>query len=324
MSSEFKVCSYNLGKSNGSDYRKLLKYNDSPLAEDKTDAFNDKYKKIEEKVAQFLSLKADVFFLQEIGDENRALIAELKFQNFSIIHFNWKKDSSFCNAIALSNYIFIEIVNHSMAKEFGKDNFSDIAIATAKDSWTGQKILFVSALGLEDLSKKEPISDELSSRDLYWTVITAQTSPYSDCAIKLISADMRVPFEVAKKLFTPFQKEGFEILKTNLATTLNSLDVDGKKDEIIPFETPETETAFIFAKTKPSYLTAASSLVFKTEQNSATILDKKRKPVTFDPETNASNHIAIFAKVTTKKVDSYASSASTLVTQYLQNALKKR
>ena len=104
--------------------------------------------------------------------------------------------------------------------------------------------------------------------------------------------------EFDKNRFEIFSKKGFKILRTNSSTNVNSSEVKDQKRLNKDLARAQREIDFIFAKVNASILSQASSILFQSNQNSVEIMDTK--PLDFDPENNASDHIPIFAKVSSK------------------------
>ena len=173
----FTVATYNMG-ANIYDYLALRGHTDgfTPNAElaNKPEYHSD-YAKAEEAVAVNFTDNAynssfDVYCLQEVGSEDRPLIKRLK-SAFTIVHLEGHEGAVFDTAIALKNRRFEAITNHSFLAKTSNSGYttSDLAVVTAIDKKTGEKVAFVSAHvpGFDFAQKGPMVERDVISGNIY-------------------------------------------------------------------------------------------------------------------------------------------------------------
>lgn len=312
MSYEFKICSFNLGSSN--DYLKSCQYfnkinklnlNLDFKSREDDENFLNGYKDVEKANAEYLSKEAHVYCLQEVTSENRELIMQLKDKNFEIIHFE-NEDKFFDTAIAIDKKRFKNITNRSIAI---KGN-GDIAIATAVDRLTGQKIVFASGHvpGFNYLNKTV-IEEEEKYGDEYCEVFTQQLNEINDGSLQMVGIDMNAtPFikwgeeridekdiqsKSGQKRFTYFND--FTFRPTRCPTSVN------EKGETHN----ERELDFFFSKIKKPKLSVffilsliCAIFVETFSNNRYSILSDRDDKLWGNLELNCSDHVPIYHTVT--------------------------
>jgi exonuclease III len=274
-----------MGKHCG-DYLNNCKFHNSNFIND--NQFEEKYVEIQKSTAQLLKNEAEIFCLQEVMEENRPLVKALTEKGFKIVHF--KNEKGFQTAIALSQDRFKDIVDHSFAVDIAKNFKRDVAIATATDKISGQKFTFVSAYvpGFE-LEKIYFSPKDTNEGDLYCKEIVKKLSQIGNHMI--IGSDMNANPEKWMPRFEIFSENRFQLHRTNATTNVNPYS-DKLKQREIDFIFTKTITIFsVWQKIK--------SLFFSTIQCNASI--NPIKPIDFNVEHNASDHLPIFVKVDFKK-----------------------
>lgn len=109
------VCAYNVG--GVTDYFQLCKHlNPSEpslnfKSREEEAAFRLRYNEVENQTTQMLIGEAQVYCLQEVGEEERPLIRALKERNFEIIHLEGVP--AFDTAIALDKTQFRDIAQRT-------------------------------------------------------------------------------------------------------------------------------------------------------------------------------------------------------------------
>ncbi len=160
---------------------------------------------IEKRVAHALLYnkhKPHVYCLQGVENSERHLLKTLRDKHFTVAHVEENDGEAFDTALALSSERFTEITNHSFKVS---DSTTDVAVATATDLKTGERVAFVSA----DLphTHHEEIMQKLST--------------LGSCAIQVIGADFHARPEGAAERFEQFQQRDFQLLRTNQFTERN-------------------------------------------------------------------------------------------------------
>ena len=299
VASDFKVCTYNLGSGMG-DYHQLFGakenkegvkdfWNDSSLnrktGEDKeSDEFmkdlEETRKKLQLEVADsiFNTSSADVFCFQEVMQDNTFLLDNLGKKGFEIIR-PLKKDGSPSlhsdTAIAINTKKFKDIKNQSFT-EFSSN--SDVAMATAIDKATGNKVTFLSGhiggFNLEVSYEEMKIRAE-SSDNAIKEIIKKINKICQDSDMVVIGADFNASKEIYQDRFDPLEDDGYQIHSTGKATNLTTSPQFAKDLRERPLDH--------FA-------------VKSTLENRVTILETP-KDITLDPISSPSDHLPIFMKV---------------------------
>lgn len=283
------VCSYNVG-SRVDDYFQLCKHvNPHPIVftcKEDEDTFRSNYEAAQNRTTELLTNKAQVYCLQEVVDEERTLIKSLKEKNFEIIHLGGLP--YFDTAIAIDKNRFKDINNHSIDIEITPLFKKDVAIATATDILTGQRVTFVSAhVPGFDFTKKVNDKDAAGG-DFYCQAIVKKLSEIGQNTIQIIGADMNANPEKWNPRFQLFTNQGFQINRKNSATNVNPNDSVEQEREI----------DFIFTKTATSIWQKIRSIFASTRQFKATI--KTEDSIGWNPKDNASDHLPVFIKVSSK------------------------
>lgn len=301
---QFNVCSYNMG-SGSSDYLNLHTYFNPQFkigSREQEQAFINEHAKIEESSAISLQDKANAYCLQEVVDENRPLIKNLKEKGFEIIHLN-NDQPYFDAAIALDKNRFKDIVNHSMVIDR-----KDVAIATATDILTNQKVTFVSAhvpgFNLENL-----IEEEKQDGDNFCQKLATNLRKIG--GTQIIGADMNGTTEIANERFQAFTKNGLLIHKTDCPTNVCPRSEDYKLREF----------DYFFAKNNQSFWQKIKSIFKTTIQYSCAI--KKGNCFGLDEGINPSDHAPIFLKVKPKECSSKMKTLSDRVRSSLDAFFKR-
>lgn len=282
----FSVCTYNIG-SRADDYLFLCTHLDPSLKinsqKEETD-FLDKYQTVQEQAAKLLTGKAEVYCLQEVKNEERPLIKSLIERKFEIIHI---EGEVFDTAIALDKNRFKEITNHSIDVSDNLYCGKDVAIASATDILTGQRITFVSAHapGFDFEKVNEKVATD---GDSYCHEIVQKLSEIGNSTIKVIGADMNAHPENWNPRFNIFADQGFTVHRQNSATNVNPNDSVEKTREI----------DFIFTKASPSIWQKIKSIFVSTFQFSATL--KTENPLGWDANKNASDHLPVFIEISSR------------------------
>ncbi len=287
--SNFSVCSYNVG-SRVDDYLQLCEYLKSPpsrKSRKEDDQFHAQYNTTQEKTAALLTNKAEVYCLQEVVDEERPLIKSLKENNFTIIRLESLK--YFDTAIALDTKRFQDITNHSIEVQITQWFKKDVAIATATDILSGQRITFVSAHAPGFDFTKQVIDDEDAAEgDFYCQAILDRLSEIGNNTIHVIGADMNANPEKWNPRFQSFSNQGFQLHRKASATNVNP------KDSV----EQEREIDFIFTKATTSIWQKIKSIFVSTIQFKSTI--KAEDSIGWDINNNASDHLPVFINLSPK------------------------
>jgi len=284
----FDVCSYNLG-TKVDDYLLLCKHNHPAGFKAREQAFRGKYRSAQAETTRLLlASQASVYCLQEVSHDNRPLITALKEKNFEIIHFGGIKN--FDTAVALDKRRFKNITNHSIITRINKHHEKDIAIATATDSLTGQKVTFVSAHA-PGFNFTQTINQTTTQKgDDYCQKIAKKLSEIGQNTIQIIGSDMNANPEKWNPRFKIFSNQGFQTQRTNLATNVNPRDSHDQEREI----------DFFFTKgIRMTLWQRIKSIFVSTFHFNPRI--KFDNTINFDETKNASDHLPIFMNVAFKK-----------------------
>jgi endonuclease/exonuclease/phosphatase family metal-dependent hydrolase len=286
MNLQFNVCTYNIGSS-ANDYFLLCKHLDSSLSfktEEEEEAFRAKYNETQNRTAELLTNQAEVYCLQEVVEEERPLITSLKAQGFEIVHYNGLP--AFDNAIALDKKRFKDITNHSIDVKITKYYSKDVAIASATDNLTGERMTFVSAHSPGFDFTKELTREDTVEGDFYCQAIAKKMSEIGKNSIHIIGADMNANPEKWNPRFHIFSSQGFQLNRTGSSTNVNPRDSMHQAREI----------DFIFTKTTSSLWKKIKSLFVSTVQCHASI--KMAPTIGWNNHDNASDHLPVFITIT--------------------------
>lgn len=291
----FSVCTYNMGssfKGNPKDYYLLCKHLQPSLTFTTTDQENDfrvQYDNAQRRTSELLTNKAQVYCLQEVSVETRPLIESLKTKNFEIIHLGGIPH--FDTAIALDKNRFKNIINHSIdipiPSSFNKSRTfnKDVAIATATDTLTGERVTFVSAhVPGFDLTLPIITDKETSEGDFYCRAIVKKLSKIGKGTLHVIGSDMNANPEKWGPRFQVFSRQGFQLHRTNSSTNVNPTE---PKEQ-------EREIDFIFTKTT-SIWQKIKSIFVSTVQFKTTI--KNENSIGWNEKDNASDHLPVFIDI---------------------------
>lgn len=298
--STFRVCSYNMGKM--ADFRRLryfekgqqieavTQFGGLPRMEDaEFQAFKQQYKRAEIFVRNQLQGAAEVYCLQEVISERRPLITALRDDNYEIVsQYNMDSDERLGAVLAISKKRFIDIQNHSdmfhMIPRQGNQGVihKDVAIASATDRITGERVIFVSAHapGFDFTNVKQ---EDAAIGDAYCYAVIDRIEGLAPAALKVIGGDMNANPEIWQDRFDLFTKKGFSVLRTEQPTNVNPVIAKSRVDEAELFrQHQEREVDFIFVSSKAQ---ACST--------------RMRDPrLGFTSQNNASDHLAIVAEIT--------------------------
>lgn len=284
----FSVCTYNVG-SRIDDYFQLCRHLDPSLSfknSEEEEAFRSKYDVTQNRTAELLTNKAEVYCLQEVVSEERPLIQSLKEKAFEIIHLEGLP--FFDTAIALDKDRFKDITNHSFDVQITKRFKKDVAIATATDVLTGQRITFVSAHAPGFDFTKEVSDKDAAEGDFYCRAILNKLSEIGNSTLHVIGADMNANPEKWDPRFRVFYNQGFQLNRKNSATNVNPKDSKEKEREI----------DFIFTKTSSSNWQKIKSIFFSIIQFETAI--KNENSIGWNIDDNASDHLPIFIGISAK------------------------
>lgn len=302
MSSQFTVCSYNVGVGMG-DYQALCRHlgqapkfvgNDAEVKEQLA-AFTARYNAVQETTANRLKHLADVFCLQEVGNTERPFMNVLNPryehfpQDFHTIRFEGLNE--FDTAVLLSTNRFKDITNHSINVEIARNFSKDVAIAAATDRETGERVTFVSAHppGFDFTSRNLNAADTREG-DIYCRAIAQKLSEIGNSSIEIIGSDMNANPERWNPRFEIFSE--FQVNRNRTPTNVNP------RDEAYQ----EREIDFVLTKIIFSIWQQIKALFCSHVQNTASIADQR--PLGWNAETNCSDHLPVFIRVTSTPQDS--------------------
>jgi hypothetical protein len=235
----------------------------------------------QEKTAEILSGRADVYLFQGAGSENRVFLKKFKEdKNYLIFYPDMMK--TFKTAIVLNRSRFEKITNYSYGNEPAGD---DISIVTATDTQTKQTIGFISVCDL-----KSCVFDNSS-----WLLSALKAKEFVDCQLEIIGVTSNLttcsvhdstdePDKLEKKL-NAFVEAGYEVVRRSTATKVRVFDLQAKL----------CQEDFILFKSNGSLLTR---LFYESTENKIQL--SPRQYLEWDPEKNGSNHLPVFAQVTSK------------------------
>lgn len=258
----FRICTLNIG-SNSGDYELLCARSGLQIEKSKLEST---YNTVQSVMASRIADKADVFCLQEVYDENRPLIQALKEKKFVIIHAGTKRFSS--AAIALNPEKFEDITSCCI-KGF------DVAFAFATEKVTKQRIAFASAHVLPLTLEGTVDKGEAKDGDDYCQRIVDELLELN-CTMHIVGADVNANPEKWLPRFEKFTSNQFEVIRKGSATSYNPRSAHYKEREI----------DFIFVRTVKNQTNMNYGVKFDDVQS-----------ITWDPQTNASDHLPVFASV---------------------------
>lgn len=237
---DYTICQFNMGSTSMRDYEAVQKKAlnpENPLIQHEKAAEGKKGKEarqaIQEAETKFQSqiypeqveapfseellanADAEVFCLQEVVSEERPLIRSLNAANYTIVKLD-SKGKNIDTALALSNERFKDIKNHSFTTANGE---RDVAMATAIDKVTGQRVLFVShhAKGFD---LQNPNEDDVALADIDAEEIGIKIEELG-CDITIVGADMNAPSDTTmSKQFKNLKNAGMEVHGTGVHTQI--------------------------------------------------------------------------------------------------------
>lgn len=286
---EYKVCSYNLGASDG-DYMQLL----AKIKKDEPETLNKLWtdpdptffkdaealvapvrKKLQEEIANFLfdPSKGDVFCLQEVTESNKDLLEILKARGFEIIYMENKSKTVPDSVIAVNKAKFKDIQNQS----FLAAHSIDVAMVTAIDKGTGKKTTFVSAhLTPFDIEAKKENIEASQSEGQVRAIVKKVNQTCEDSDMVIFGGDFNASPEIHEGLFHPLMNEGYEIHSTGEATNI----------------TTNPKYAREMIERELDHFATKNNLADHTIE-----VLKTPKEISLDPMSNFSDHLPIFLKV---------------------------
>lgn len=275
-----RVCSYNMG-STSEDYQLLREYADPSFRLDRDDAAGKaaheaKFLSVQTTASQSLVGRAEVFCLQEMNGKNRPLIESLERLKFQVVHANLKRP--YC-AIVLSTE-FGNIENRSGII----DGVKDFALVVATHLPSNKRIAFAS-IHVPGCSLEKAVTEGTAEEgDRHCESVLAEISKIKDVSLYFIGADINVDEEKWAHRFQLFQQGGFTTLRTHRITNVfpNSEHFREKEIDYMFFREIH-KFGFL-----PSFCKREPEVTLDADQDC---------PVTFNPETNASDHIPIFATI---------------------------
>lgn len=286
----FSVCNSNLG-SDANDYTNLCKYLDSNFtlaSKEAANAHSAKYQQLDAEAATALADQSNVYCFQEVGSADRPILKELKTRGFEIVHFE-SKEGVFDTAIALDGKRFKHIQNDSIQLQLGNNENFDIAIATATERESGQQFTFVSAhpSGMCLHPVEEDVAE--TGDNLCASLADYINSSFPN-SILIMGMDMNASPETWSKRFDYFTNKGFSLHRTN------------EKTNVFPPRAPheERELDYIFMKAVERPLTFWDRLwnVFKPIYSNWQLnMIPNPTQISWNVDTNPSDHIPIFARV---------------------------
>lgn len=267
-------------------------------------AFREKYGAVEQITAErLLTSPPSLFFLHEVNIEDRPLINALRKKNFQIYHMNGEH---FDTAVALSEERYAVIKNVSL-EIAGTDGWKkDVAIVKATDRITGRRMAFVSTHTpgfsfdeMHDAKTKESKAQLAREGDHFSSQLIVTLSTMEDVDSIVIGSDMNAHPEVWRHRFRLFSKAGYRILRTRSPTNVNRR---GASEQL-------RELDFIFVKEIPSRkrgtLRERITSLFKNSYHLESAMQPSIRPLhsaqgknPFNPEINASDHLPVFASLT--------------------------
>lgn len=270
----FTVCSFHLGHEN--DFQQI----ETLMKRHRRNSSIPDFKASELHTSGMITLegKADVYCLHEVNKlDERPLIKLLKEKKFTIVQ---KETGGVASVIALSSR-FKNVVDHSFAIQNGNFN-RGVAIATATDTVTKLKVLFVAAQVFSVENGDGPITQTSAAMgDLMCNQIQIKAAKFRNVHVKIIGSNTGVNQALYPNRSQIFTKQGWDLIRTGKPT----------------FYQNSSEQDFIYGQLK-----APSSLWFKIKSffskwfTPESILQNKVEPIR-NWEENFSIHMPVFAKV---------------------------
>ena len=285
MNSQFSVCTYNMG-SRVDDYFQFCKHLDPSLSfksQEEESKFRLKYEATQTRTSELLTHTAKAYCLQEVVDENRPLINSLKSRGFRIVHL--ESPSYFDNAIALNTTRFKDIHNQSFDVQISPHFKKDVAMATATDIFSGERITFISAHAPGFDFTKEVRDMDAAEGDFYCEAIARKLSEIGHSTIQIMGADMNSNPEKWNPRFKILSRRGFQLFRTHSHTNVNPKDSTQQEREI----------DFILTKTTSSIYQKIKSIFISSFQYNPSI--KTVNALGWNVNDNASDHVPIYIDI---------------------------
>ncbi|MFI5334358.1 MAG: hypothetical protein ACHQT8_04225 [Chlamydiales bacterium] len=260
------------------------------------------YAQAQEAASGSLANLADVYCFQEVATEERPFMRAFPQERFARIHL--QNAQAFDTAILLDRERFREITHHSMNVLIQYDSRGtnhwqqDVAIATAIDRLTDQRVTFVSAHTPGFNFTINPLNTntcpELANGDRYCIAIANRLKEIGGSKIEVIGCDMNANPERWNARFQIFSD--FQVNRNGTATNVNAAD-----GRILP-GSQEREIDFILTRVITSIWQRIKAFFCSYIVNTAAI--HHYNPFTWDHETNCSDHLPVFIHVTSTRTSS--------------------
>lgn len=241
-----------------------------------------------------LSHAADVLALQEVSGNERADIQEFMRAGFQIIRPPKKAEfaTETDTAIAINPQKFDEIEDRSFVDSTGHD----FAIAVAVERESKKKIAFISGhiagFNLEETDVNALKADAASGDQAIENLIETIKEKCKDCETVLIGTDVNAIPEKYQDRFNLFTEAGFQLYRTNTATSNMSRTFSGHTASL-----QERELDYIFLKKPTNRLLSFLKKLFGNEKVHVAKIITDRTNFSLDPISISSDHLPIMVKV---------------------------
>jgi hypothetical protein len=270
----FTVCTFNVG-TDENDYRNIHQGDAQQLKSD--------YNNAQRATSTALKDQADVYCLQEVWDLSRPIVQFLAHQQFECVRHGTKR---FDAAIFINTNRFREIQNHSF---IDNESNTDIAVATAIDIQTSQKVAFVSA-HVPGFKWSNVNNDSLYSGNKACEAIAKRLQDIGPCALQVIGADMNA--NSAPSRFECFTNTGFRVHTSEKTTNKNISDEPHDRSlDYLLIKTGEKTSSYW-----EKFISWFSSTFNKYENTQSA----NNKGFTFNHEQHASDHLPVFIEIQQK------------------------
>jgi hypothetical protein len=298
---QFTVCTYDLG--NITAYEHLNKYNNPTFEitnreKSKPETLLESYESAQRETSELIS-GSEVYLLQGVGNKDRIFLKNLEEKTYTLIYL--ENSNSFETAIALSSKRFRDIENLSqnidLSSGAGEKCETDVSIAVATDTLSGQQLVFASAYAPKhDRSFK--INLRTGSYPLgysYCKKVAELLNKIAGSHLQVLGINVNENDKAAKlkdRISNDFlEKAGYQAMRTIEHTQVYF------QNQGIGYQPAlqKWRTDFIFLKSNTSLLQKARWIFEKSFQVKGPLISFN--PLEWDPKKNASNHIAIFAEI---------------------------